>query len=59
MIIGNTLWEIKTTAKHKPLTLDDILPQIGYVILDYENHSNIKNITWYYLRQKTLFTHPV
>ncbi len=59
MIIGNTLWKVKTTVKHRPLTLDDILQQIGYVLLDSKNKYNIKNITWYYTRQKTLFTHPV
>lgn len=59
MIIDNTLWDIRTTAKSSPLTIDTILQQVGYYLLDYSNTYGISQITWYYTRQNCLFTHPV
>ncbi len=59
MIIGDTIWKIKSTAITKPLILDDILQQIGDILLDYNNFYSIKNISFYYTRQKSLITVPV
>ena len=59
MITGSTLWDIRTTAKRNPLTLDHIIQQVGYCLLDYYGKYQIQEIAWYYTRQQCLFTHPV
>lgn len=59
MIIGDTLWDVRTTLKRRPFTLDDIIQQIGYVVLNYNMTFDMKQITWYYTRQMKLFTYPV
>lgn len=58
MIIGDTLWDIKTTLKRSPFTLDDIIQQVAYVLLDGEMDYHIRQITWYYTRQLKTFTYP-
>ena len=59
MIIGNTLWDIRTTLKRRPFTLDDIVQQVAYVLLDGDVEYHIQQITWYYSRQLKTFTYPV
>lgn len=59
LILGNTLWDIRTTARFAPLSLDDIVQQVGYFLLDFNNRYKLKNICWYYTRQQSLFTHPI
>lgn len=59
MIIDNSLIDIRTTAKQKPLDLDNIIQQIGYYLLDDKDEYNINSITWIYTRQECFFSHPL
>jgi len=59
LILRGTLWDIRTTARFAPLSLDDIVQQVGYYLLDFDNTYELENICWYYTRQQSLFTHPI
>ena len=59
MIIGNTLFDVRTTAKSRPLTLDNIIQQIAYRLLDSDNKYGIDKICWYYTRQECMFIHDI
>jgi|GEM_PF-6886152 len=59
LILGNTLWDIRTTARFAPLSLDDIVQQVGYFLLDFDNRYELEDVCWYYSRQQSLFTHPI
>lgn len=58
-LLGNTLMDIRTTAKKYPCQIADVVKQVGYYLLDYENEYNIEYISWYYTRQECYFTHPI
>ena len=59
LILRGTLWDIRTTARFAPLSLDDIVQQVGYFLLDFNNTYELKSVCWYYTRQQSLFTHPI
>ena len=59
MIIGNTLWDIRTTAKKQPLDLDTVVQQIGYWLLDYGDTYKLRQVAWYYSRQECFFTYDL
>lgn len=59
LLIGNTLLDVRTTAKRQPCSIDDVVKQVGYYLLDYGNIYDIQHISWYYTRQECIFTHPI
>lgn len=59
MIIGNMLFDVRTTAKSRPLTLDNIIQQIAYRLLDSDDEYGIDKICWYYTRQQCMFIHDI
>lgn len=59
MILGDTLWDIRTTARTAPLDLDTIIQQIGYWLLDYGNTYELNQVIWYYSRQQCFFTYDL
>lgn len=59
LIIGDSLYEIRTTGKRSPLDLDSIIQQIGYVALDLDNEYELNKISWYYSRQQVIITHLI
>lgn len=59
LIVEYTLWDIRTTAKANPLSLDSIVQQVGYYLLDFENKYQLDKICWYYTRQQSVFEHPI
>ena len=44
MILGDTLWDIRTTARRKPLDLDTVVQQIGYWLLDYGDTYKLRQV---------------
>lgn len=59
LIVEYTLWDIRTTAKASPLTLDCIIQQVGYFLLDSDNTHQLDKVCWYYTRQQSVFEHPI
>jgi len=68
MLIGNTLYDIRTSAKKEPLTMDNILQQVGYCLLNVvgedgrvigNDRYEITELCWYYSRQQVLISHPL
>lgn len=59
LILRGTLWDIRTTARTAPLDLNNIVQQVGYYLLDFENQYQLTHFCWYYSRQQSLFTHPI
>lgn len=59
MIIGDTLWDIRTTLKRTPFSYDNIVQQIAYVILGAHEDFGVNQICWYYPRQMKTFTYPI
>lgn len=59
MIIGCTLFDIRTTLKRRPANLTNFYQQIMYYLLDLDNHYRISHLGWYYSRQRSYFVYPV
>jgi len=59
LISGNTLYDIRTSWKNSPMTVEYLYQQVCYYLLDEHNEYNITNFAWYYSRHEALFTHPV
>lgn len=53
-IIEDTLFQVLTTAKRNPLTIEKILQPVGYCMLDTVNQYGLKNIAWYLSRQNVV-----
>jgi hypothetical protein len=58
-IIEDTLFQVLTTAKSVPLTLEKIIQPIGYCMLDTVNEYGLKNIAWYLSRQNVVIKTPI
>lgn len=58
-IIEDTLFQVLTTAKSNPLTIDKILQPVGYSMLDTVNKYGLKNIAWYLSRQNVVIKIPI
>lgn len=58
-IIEDTLFQVLTTAKSKPLTIEKILQPVGYCMLDTVNRYGLKNIAWYLSRQNVVIKIPL
>jgi hypothetical protein len=59
LITATTLWSIRTTTQKAPLTLDNIVQQVGYYLLDFDNQYQLDEICWYYIRQQKTLCHPI
>jgi hypothetical protein len=58
ILIGNTIIDVRTTAKRRPFTVDNFYQQIAYVLLDYEDNYRINQLVWFYSRQQSAFLYP-
>lgn len=59
LIVDGNLIDVRTTAKRRPFTVENLWQQIGYILLDFNNEYKIENACWYYSRQQILLEHPV
>jgi len=59
LITGKVLWDVRTSMKRAPFTVENLFQQIGYLVLDYENAYGIETLCWYYTRQGCLLTYSV
>lgn len=59
IIIGNTLVDVRTTAKRRPFDLNNFYQQISYCLLDKNNRYAITQLAWYYSRQQNVFIYPI
>ncbi|MBW4504374.1 MAG: hypothetical protein KME57_33670 [Scytonema hyalinum WJT4-NPBG1] len=59
VLVGNTLIDIRTTAKRRPFTLDNFYQQISYCLLDSNNTYKINQLVWFYSRQESAFCYPI
>jgi hypothetical protein len=53
-IIGNTIFQVITTGKTHPLTLEKVLQPIGYHMADLHNEYAITHVCWYFSRHKQI-----
>jgi hypothetical protein len=58
-ILGETLYDCKTSRKRQPFDIQHFLQIVGYVLLDYENQYNIQNVGRYFARQQMILEMPI
>ncbi len=58
IIAGNTLIDVRTTAKKRPFSLENFYQQISYVLLDSNDTYSINQMVWFYSRQQSVFFYP-
>ncbi|MFQ4143303.1 hypothetical protein [Chlorogloeopsis sp. ULAP02] len=58
ILVGNTLVDIRTTAKRRPCTLENFYQQISYCLLDSDDIYKINQLVWFYSRQQSAFCYP-
>lgn len=58
IIAGNTLIDVRTTAKKRPFSLENFYQQISYVLLDSNDTYSINQLVWFYSRQQSVFFYP-
>lgn len=58
IIAGNTLIDVRTTAKKSPFSLENFYQQISYVLLDSNDTYRINQLVWFYSRQQSVFFYP-
>jgi hypothetical protein len=58
LLMGETLWDIRTTKSNLPLSLDNILQQVGYLVINKGKY-NITSMGIYYSRQCCYFEYPL
>ncbi|MEA5622105.1 hypothetical protein [Nostoc sp. UHCC 0251] len=58
IIAGNTLIDVRTTAKKRPFSLENFYQQISYVLLDSNDTYTINQLVWFYSRQQSVFFYP-
>ncbi len=59
LVSGTTIYDVRTTLKGKPATLNNFYQQIAYLLLDFDDTYRIDTLAWYYSRQRALFVYPV
>ncbi|MEO1374640.1 MAG: hypothetical protein AAFW70_10035 [Cyanobacteria bacterium J06635_10] len=59
IITNGTILNIKTSAKSRPFTYENLLQQLSYCLLDSNNKYNIHTLTWVYTRHSAVFRYPV
>ena len=58
IITGNTLIDVRTSAKKRPFSLENFYQQISYVLLDSDDTYGINQLVWFYSRQQSVFFYP-
>jgi hypothetical protein len=58
-LLNGTLWDSRCTRMVEPFTLENLMQQIGYAVLDYGDALNIENLAWYYVRQQCRLIYPL
>jgi hypothetical protein len=58
-ILGDTLYDCKTSRKRNPFDVQHFLQIVGYVLLDYDNTYNIQQVGWYFARQQIILEMPI
>lgn len=58
-IVNGCLIKCFTTLKRSPFNRRHLWQQIAYVLMDWDNRYKISAVSWYYSRQKAVFTYPV
>lgn len=59
IITGNTLVDVRTTAKRRPFGLNNFYQQLAYCLMDTSDRYEIKQLAWFYSRQRSVFLYPV
>ena len=59
LIVGNCLYDIKTTVNPRKALPKDLRQLIGYVLLDWDNKYTLDQVGFYYSRQATYMTWPL
>lgn len=59
MIIGQTLVDIKTSLKRKPITTESIVQQVAYVGFDCDNRYEFKQVVWILPRHQAIVAVPL
>ena len=58
LLMGHTLWDIRTTQSQTPLTIDNIVQQAGYVLIN-KGAYQIDSLAVFYSRQQCYFEYPL
>lgn len=59
MIMGHTLFDIRTSWKAQPMEVNNLYQQIVYYLLDEYDEYQITHLAWYYSRHNAVFCHPI
>jgi hypothetical protein len=57
LLMGNCLWDIRTTKSRFPLSLDNLVQQIAYLVIN-QGEYKIDSLGIYYSRQQAYFQYP-
>ncbi|MGB3650061.1 MAG: hypothetical protein WBA41_02485 [Rivularia sp. (in: cyanobacteria)] len=59
IITNGTILDIRTSAKRRPFTYENLLQQLSYCLLDTNNEYEIHTLAWVYTRHSAVFKYPV
>jgi hypothetical protein len=58
LLMGHTLWDIRTTQSKAPLTIENIIQQVAYCLIN-KGAYQIDSLAVYYSRQQCYFEYPL
>lgn len=59
IITNGTILDVRTSAKRKPFTYENLLQQLSYCLLDTNDEYSIHTLAWVYTRHSAVFKYPV
>lgn len=58
LLMGHTLWDIRTTQSKAPLTIENLVQQVGYFMIN-KGAYQIDSLAVFYSRQQCYFEYPL
>ncbi|MEM7552628.1 MAG: hypothetical protein AAF378_00740 [Cyanobacteria bacterium P01_A01_bin.84] len=59
IITNGTILDVRTSAKRRPFTYENLLQQLSYCLLDIDNEYNLHTLSWVYTRHSAVFKYPI
>lgn len=59
IITNGTILDIRTSAKRRPFTYENLLQQLSYCLLDTNDEYSIHTLAWIYTRHSAVFKYPI
>lgn len=59
IITNRNILDIRTSAKRRPFTYENLLQQLSYCLLDTDDEYGIQTLAWVYTRHSAVFKYPI